>query len=154
MLFQSWHVLLRALCLSVKVCLPIRRLCSLHYMLQCRLHLCWRGFLVGRVTGLWHRQQQRHMFTLKLEGVMPLPPKIPSHHPPPYPLATILGGMTCLSSSVTSVLLKFQELAGTLTIQDNKPAQQQPQNNAEANNFKCRSSHESEHDFMKSGHAF
>lgn len=36
-------------------------------MLQCRLHLCRRGFLVGRVTGLWYRQQQRHMFTLKLE---------------------------------------------------------------------------------------
>lgn len=41
-----------------------KRLCSLHYMLQCRLHLCWRGFLVWRVTGLW--QRQRHMFMLKL----------------------------------------------------------------------------------------
>lgn len=90
----------------------------------------------------------------QIRGVMPPPPKIPSHHPPPYPLATTLGGMTCLSCSVTSVLLKFQELAGTLTIQDNKPAQQQLQNNGKANNLKCRSSHESEHDFMRSGHAF
>lgn len=63
-----------------KSVLLIRRLCSLLNMLQCRLHLCWRRFLVGRVIGLWHRQQ-RHMFTLKLEKSRP------HHQPTPTPLS-------------------------------------------------------------------